>query len=215
MLTPPVVEPLDRGDEVSTGFLARQIRALRRAHALQAAQKALRDCLVYTIPFAAHAACHTMGSQARSVGMTGVLRTTSTLVSPAGVRLAAAKRQLPRGSHPWGLTRIAHRPPHPLAGIPVQKSRGLPPACLGPHRGASAAPRHMGRRHSNVAGPQMRRHPLPMTTLGGLWATTAAALDGHPGLWHATTPLAAPHLLPLVLALLGHATTAITGGRLV
>ena len=111
MFTPPVVEHLDRVDEVSTGFLARQIRALRRALALQAAKKSLRYGIVSTLPFSAHAACNTMGSQERSVGMTGVLRTPITMVSQAGVWLTAAKRHLQRVSNPLGIHMIAHRPP--------------------------------------------------------------------------------------------------------
>ena len=115
MFTPTVVAHLDRVDDVITGLLARPIRALRRALALEAAKKSLRDCIVSTIPFSAHAACNTMVSHDLSVGMAGVLRTTITMVYQAGCRLAAAKRHLQRVSHQLGIHMIAHRPPHHLA----------------------------------------------------------------------------------------------------
>jgi hypothetical protein len=115
MFTPTVVEHRDIVDEVITGVWARPIRALRRARTLQAAQKSRRDCIVSTLPLSAHAACNTMVSQDLSVGMTGVLRTTITLVHPAGFRLATAQRHLQRVANPWGITRIAPRPTHHLA----------------------------------------------------------------------------------------------------
>src|SRR5215467_7047519 len=49
-----------------------------------------------------------------------------------------------------------------------------------------------------------------MAAIGGLGSTTAAACNRHLRLFHQTTYLEAPHVIPFVLELFGHATTAIT-----
>ena len=56
MLTPTVVEHLDRVDDIITGFLTRQIIARRRALALQTAKKPLRYRIIQALPRSAHAA---------------------------------------------------------------------------------------------------------------------------------------------------------------
>jgi hypothetical protein len=56
----------------------------------------------------------------------------------------------------------------------------------------------------------MRRHPIPMTTLRGLWPTTAAARNRDAGLLQETAGSPAPDCSARSLALLAHATTAIT-----
>jgi hypothetical protein len=53
-----------------------------------------------------------------------------------------------------------------------------------------------------------------MAAIGGLGSTTATAFNRHPGLFHQTTYLEAPHVIPFVPELFGHATTAITVMRL-
>src|SRR5215468_10498818 len=145
MFAPTVIEHLNIVNNVITGFLTRQIIPLRRALALQAAKKPLRDCIVQTIPLSTHTARNTMLRQQCSVGMTGVLRTTVTMVEQPHVWLATTERHLQRGSHQWRIHMITHRPAHNLPRIQVQQHRGIQPSLLGPYVGDIATPHYIGR----------------------------------------------------------------------
>ena len=214
MLTPTVVKHLDIVNEVITGCLTRPIIPLRRALALQAAKKPLRDRLVSTRPLATPAARHPMGRQHPAVGMAGILSTTITLVSQASTGLATAQRPLQGLTHPRRSARRAHRPPHHLSRRQLHQPRRIPPACRGPDVRHLTAPRPLGRHAITGALPQMRRHPLPRTTRRRLWPTTAAARDRHAGLWHATAGCPATDGLARLLARRAQAPTAITVRRL-
>ena len=160
MLTPTVVKHLDIVNEVITACLTRPIIPLRRALALQAAKKPLRDRLVSTRPRATPAARHPRGRPHPAVGLAGILRPTITLVSQASTGLATAPRPLQGLTHPRRSARRAPRPPHHLSRRPIHQPRRIPPACRGPDVRHRTAPRPLGRHASTGALPQMRRHPL-------------------------------------------------------
>jgi hypothetical protein len=180
LLTPPVGEHLNLLDHVITGFLTRQIRALRRTLTLHAAAKPLRYRMVSTLPLSSHPARDTMLRQTPPGGMAGVLSTTVPMGHQPHIGLATTERHRPGGRNPLLIPRIPQRPPHSPACLHLSQSRQLHPACLGPQRGESTAPRHMGRRHLTVALKPMRRHPIPMAALGGLGTTAAAPRDRPP-----------------------------------
>src|SRR5215475_5089341 len=72
--------------------------------------------------------------------MTGVLRTTVTMVDQPHVWLATTERHLQRGSHQWRIHMITHRPAHNLPRIQVQQHRAIQPSLLGPYVGDIATP---------------------------------------------------------------------------
>ena len=214
MCAPTVVKHLDIIDEVSTRCLTRPLIPLRGARTLHAAEKPLRDRLVQAIPRVPHAAHNPPIRQQCPGDLTGRLRAPGTLVHQARLWLATTQRPLQGTANPWRLQRLAHRPAHHLARIPVQPPRGIPPAFLGPEVWHIAAPRPMGCRDITGARQKIRRSPLPLTPLGGLWPPTTAARTRAPGLWPETACCDATPFLPLILELRAHATTAIPVGRL-
>ena len=199
MLTPTVVKHLDIVNEVITGCLTRPIIPLRRALALQAAKKPLRDRLVSTRPLATPAARHPRGRPHPAVGMAGILSTTITLVSQASTGLATAPRPLQGLTHPRRSERRAHRPPPTcLADRSTSPDGYHQPAAVqmsvtSPHHapwGATPAPGRSRRcgatpspgRLAVVCGPR-RRRPATDTPACGMRRRAVPRPTASPASW--------------------------------
>jgi hypothetical protein len=124
MLPPTGVEHLNIIDHVIAGFLPCRGIPMRHTFALHAAQKPRRHGMVSTRSLATPTTLDSMVRQKPPVGMTGVLRTTITMVQATGGQRATTEGHRQRLRHQWRSSMSAHGPPPPLSSHTRRK--GLP-----------------------------------------------------------------------------------------
>ena len=154
----PIIEHLDERKHVRLDFLSRVILPLMHQLILERTEETLYDCIVVTVPLAAHAGDQPGLRQLPLVRHTGVRGALIGVMNAPRARSAVRHRHVQgRQSHvligPW-----AHGPSDHAARVQVQDHGQVHPARARRNRGQIARPDPIGRGgHKDLLEPVRRR----------------------------------------------------------